>query len=980
MLQKVLLIEKKSIKQLLFVALLFVSFLLWHILSPQPLGAITGINEQVNYQARLLTDTGAVVPDGTYNVEFKIYQDGDGCESGGASPCSGTLQWTETRTGTNRVTVKNGYFSVRLGSVTAFGSSVDWNQDTLWLSINIGGTSGTPTWDGEMTPFRRLTSVPYALNAGKLGGLDVDKFLQIAPSAVQVDSGTLDSIYLNKTGASGNILRLQKSGTDMFVMDNDGNVALGAVAPVQKFEVQDGDAAIYNSGNSARLIIGDDATTGQHGFLQWDSTNDYFRIEKTGSNGVKINDNFVSIGNLFPDSPLKVGSGSTLLMSVGTTGAFTSQNSTDSTAAFQVLNAAGDTVLNVDTTNKRVGIGYADPAEALDVNGIVQQTGRTTSNTGAADNNKWTKLGSCTITVQFEGCIATVEILGGRDGSAGNNTQASVALRARQQAALGDPPLINVQLNGVAEVITQSDITTVTTQNDGAATVIELWGRITNTFEAWNFTPSINYGDNGTKWAWFSTDGFSTTLPAGTQTAATYGDSFANTLFIKNTADSTAAFEVQDASSNQIMAVDTSNGKVLVSGNGFNQGGGEILFGDSSLVTIGEYGSGSDTDQLVAYGDQGVRLEVGGGTPLLIDSAGTALFKNVTDASTAFRVQNAAGDTIVQVNTSSGNFTIRASATNYTERLCHDEGNGAVVGLTLGDCQATGQADLAEFYDTDGNVEPGDVVAPNSDGGYSVSKTTESKQSNIIGIASTNPTADGIIGHNVESDTRQPVALAGRVPLKVSLENGPIAIGDHLTASAQFGVAMKAQPGDPTVGIALESYDSSSQPVSNLVTAEEDDRAVVHADDLPEYRSDPSRWPEGVGKVMVFLKLDSGNNLSQTALQQAVFDGGIVAKDTTFNGLVTFNGQVKFSDNATFTENISVNDSTAGMTTLPQNQTSTTVTFAQPHSQTPVINATPDQFISGTFRITNITPSQFTIEVTEEQTKDTTFNWTAFSN
>ncbi|MEK9196111.1 MAG: hypothetical protein AAB914_01960, partial [Patescibacteria group bacterium] len=110
-----------------------------------------GINQQINYQGRLLTNTGAVVPDGTYNIEFKISQDGDGVLGGGDE----TLKWTEARTGGNKVQVKNGYFSVYLGAITAFASSVDWNQDTLWLSINIGGT-GAPSWDGEMTPFTRF--------------------------------------------------------------------------------------------------------------------------------------------------------------------------------------------------------------------------------------------------------------------------------------------------------------------------------------------------------------------------------------------------------------------------------------------------------------------------------------------------------------------------------------------------------------------------------------------------------------------------------------------------------------------------------------------------------------------------------------------------------------------------------------------------------------------------------------------------------
>ena len=203
-----------------------------------PAEAVAGINEQLNYQARLLDNTGAVVSDGTYNIEFKIYQDGTGCVSGGSSPCGGTLKWTETRTNANKVTVKNGYFSVQLGSVTAFGASVDWNQDALWLSVNIGGIAVSPTWDGEMTPFRRLSATPYALNAKQLGGLSASQFMQLAPAAVQVDSGTLSSIFLNKTGASGNILQLQKNGSDMLTLSNSGAVIFkNAVDSTTAFQV-----------------------------------------------------------------------------------------------------------------------------------------------------------------------------------------------------------------------------------------------------------------------------------------------------------------------------------------------------------------------------------------------------------------------------------------------------------------------------------------------------------------------------------------------------------------------------------------------------------------------------------------------------------------------------------------------------------------------------------------------------------------------
>src|SRR4051812_37619100 len=60
-----------------------------------PAVAATGINKQINFQGKLVNTNGTNVPDGTYNVEFKLYTGGNGCVSGGSSPCAGTLQWTE---------------------------------------------------------------------------------------------------------------------------------------------------------------------------------------------------------------------------------------------------------------------------------------------------------------------------------------------------------------------------------------------------------------------------------------------------------------------------------------------------------------------------------------------------------------------------------------------------------------------------------------------------------------------------------------------------------------------------------------------------------------------------------------------------------------------------------------------------------------------------------------------------------------------
>lgn len=567
-------VARRSLCGVLFVGVLFACLFVY---ARSPVNAATGINKQINYQARLLNNQGAVVPDGTYNVEFKIYQDGTGCVSSGSSPCGGTLKWTETRTGGDKVTVKNGYFSVALGSVTAFGTSVDWNQDSLWLSINIGGT-GTPTWDGEMLPFRQLAATPYALNAGQLGGLDASKFLQIAPSAVQVDSGTLSSIYLNKTGASGNILQLQKNGADVMVLTNDGKLALGANSPAFKFEVQSGDMAVYNSGNNARIILGDSATTGQYGYMQWDSANDYFRIEKNGSNGMKINDNYVTIGNIYPDQPLQVANGTNLLFKVDTTGKTTHRTTTDAASAFEVQDNAGDPVFSVNTANNRVGInGINNPATALDVSGSIQQSGMTTLNTTGVNNNKWVRLGTCTITFQYQQCLTTLNILGGQDGTAGDFPQATVSARVKQQDPLGNAPLVDLQLNGAAKIITKDDIKTVTTTNTGASTVVELYGRITNQYDQWYYTSVMNTGRDGSaSWVWTPEDPFQAALPAGVQTDAVYGNLYAtaiqgttsiSTASLRPVADGLNAFKLQSTDATvTALTADTFNGRVAIGG------------------------------------------------------------------------------------------------------------------------------------------------------------------------------------------------------------------------------------------------------------------------------------------------------------------------------------------------------------------------------------------------------------------------------
>ena len=197
--------------------------------------AVPSTNKTINFQGRLLTAAGAIVPDGNYNIQFKIYQDGSGTAAGNPG---GSLKWTESRVnngGASGVEVKNGFFSVSLGSVTPFGSSVDWDQDTLFLSMNIAGTSaacstfgtGPCTADGEMLPMKRITATPYAINAGAVNGKTADNFVQLSQGVQQDTANGAASININKTGTGGEFLKLQGNDENMLVIDSGGDIQFG---------------------------------------------------------------------------------------------------------------------------------------------------------------------------------------------------------------------------------------------------------------------------------------------------------------------------------------------------------------------------------------------------------------------------------------------------------------------------------------------------------------------------------------------------------------------------------------------------------------------------------------------------------------------------------------------------------------------------------------------------------------------------------
>lgn len=328
---------------------LFIATLLFSLVAQAGVAqAALSTNKVINFQGRLLTNSGSVVADGNYNMQFKIYHGGSGAAVGNPD---GTLAWTESYVnngGSSGITVRNGVFSVRLGSVNQFGSSVDWNQDRLWLSMNIAGsaaacaTFGTAPCaaDGEMLPMNQITSVPNAINSSAVGGKTAENLVQLA-QGVQTDaSSNTSSIFINKTG-TGNLVQLQNAATDIFTINNSGDLALGSNSD-KTISVNVADP--NESGRKLSIVAGSggsgDGSAGGDLVLQGGNAG--------GAEG--------NAGNVQIDAGAATGGGAQGTISIGATNAGTIAIGSSAASTNQTITIGGNTSSN-STTNVTVGSG-----------------------------------------------------------------------------------------------------------------------------------------------------------------------------------------------------------------------------------------------------------------------------------------------------------------------------------------------------------------------------------------------------------------------------------------------------------------------------------------------------------------------------------------------------------------------------------------------------------------------------------------------
>ncbi|MBU1500158.1 hypothetical protein KKE48_04810, partial [Patescibacteria group bacterium] len=163
-----------------------------------------------------------------------------------------------------------------------------------------------------------------------------------------------------------------------------------------------------------------------------------------------------------------------------------------------------------------------------------------------------------------------------------------------------------------------------------------------------------------------------------------------------------------------------------------------------------------------------------------------------------------------------GNTVAGAYAFRNTGTLITHTGYSAATGVASVDvtmpyiqltyCQKTAGADLAEWIQSNQQIEKTNIVSVDPNNTEKVVTSTTEYDSKVIGIITTVP--GWLIG--TESSDGVQMALAGRVPTKITLKNGAIKPGDPITTSTIPGTGMKAAKAGPIVGKAMEAFNETS--------------------------------------------------------------------------------------------------------------------------------------------------------------------------
>jgi len=339
--------------------------------------------DRILYQGNLVGADNRPVPNGFYNMEFRIYDQENG----------GTLRFAQARPG---VRLRDGFFAVEVGP---FGD-LFLVFEALWieLAVDFDVPNDGIQIDEVYTPRQALQSVPYAFAATQadealtLGGAPRDQFVEIDAPLIETvgPNGSTNTLLAGVTGAPnhGSIGAFNATSAELATMQvlTDGSGGIGLSGPNGAIH-----AGIFTSSNlgafeannasgapRAELFVAPDgsgalALTGPAGRVEVLalSSNNLGAVEIRGTDGVGRgvlfagSDNAGTLGLAGPNGRTHVG-----LFTQGNLGAIELLNSSGNTRMFAEVHSSGTGIVSTLGNNGATNCLFSTPT-GFPNNGLV---------------------------------------------------------------------------------------------------------------------------------------------------------------------------------------------------------------------------------------------------------------------------------------------------------------------------------------------------------------------------------------------------------------------------------------------------------------------------------------------------------------------------------------------------------------------------------------------------------------------------------
>jgi hypothetical protein len=196
----------------------------------------------ISYQGRLANPSGDLLS-GSYYFKFSIWNNPD--------VNLGTKLWPTGDPTAMIETVRQGVFNVNIGDTdNGYLDALDYNFNTdrdIYLQVEV---SSTASGFQALSPRQRISSAPFAQVSGAVNGTGQSSFGTTTPISNAVV--TIEATSTNATGLSirgilgqlANIFQIQNSaGSNLFVVNNIGNVGIGTTTPNRKLNVLDANSS-----------------------------------------------------------------------------------------------------------------------------------------------------------------------------------------------------------------------------------------------------------------------------------------------------------------------------------------------------------------------------------------------------------------------------------------------------------------------------------------------------------------------------------------------------------------------------------------------------------------------------------------------------------------------------------------------------------------------------------------------------------------